>query len=220
MNKNLWCTISDGNQYWFQIFRNATSPKQWYLQIDVLDVCRFLESTLVVCTSAELNHKNTASGSQNGPSCNVMCIFFFFFFFFKKQESPDISIRTMIKPDSSTNPYTQDHVLFCFLFSYLLTPFSSPALSVPENIPLTAACSSCSLTVINKRGHPLTWPDLAGNLLCVKLNTDYLELPVPIITWQNPLGRWIKWCSERNTDQTPYDGFLFQTGVRKMTWTT
>ncbi len=33
--QNLWCTVSDGNQYWFQIFRNATSPKQWYLQIDV-----------------------------------------------------------------------------------------------------------------------------------------------------------------------------------------
>ncbi len=29
MNKNLWCTVSDGNQYCFQIFRNATSPKQW-----------------------------------------------------------------------------------------------------------------------------------------------------------------------------------------------
>ena len=26
MNKNLWCTISDGNQYWFQIFRNAPLP--------------------------------------------------------------------------------------------------------------------------------------------------------------------------------------------------
>ncbi len=46
MKKNLWCTVSDGNHYWFQIFRNATSPKQWYLQIDMLDVCRSLESTL------------------------------------------------------------------------------------------------------------------------------------------------------------------------------
>ncbi len=46
MNKNLWCTVSGGNQYWFQIFRNATSPKQWHLQIDMLDVCRSLESTL------------------------------------------------------------------------------------------------------------------------------------------------------------------------------
>ncbi len=48
MNKDLWCTVSDGNQYWFQIFRNATSPKQWYLQIDVLDVFRSLESTLTI----------------------------------------------------------------------------------------------------------------------------------------------------------------------------
>ena len=51
MNKKLYCTVSDGttgNQYLFQIFRNATSPKQWHLQIDVLDVCRSLESTLVV----------------------------------------------------------------------------------------------------------------------------------------------------------------------------
>ncbi len=48
MNKNLWCTVSDGNQYWFQIFRNATSSKQWYLQNDTLDVCRSLESTLII----------------------------------------------------------------------------------------------------------------------------------------------------------------------------
>ncbi len=34
MNKNLSCTASGIIQYWFQIFRNATSPKQWYLQID------------------------------------------------------------------------------------------------------------------------------------------------------------------------------------------
>ena len=48
MSKNLWWTVSDGNQYWFQIFRNTTSPKQWYLQIGMLDVCGSLESTLVL----------------------------------------------------------------------------------------------------------------------------------------------------------------------------
>ncbi len=45
-NKNFWCIVSDGNQYWFQIFRKATSPKQWYLQIDMLDVGGSLKSTL------------------------------------------------------------------------------------------------------------------------------------------------------------------------------
>ena len=39
--------VSDGDQYWFQIFRNVTSPKQWYLQIGMLDVCVSLESTLI-----------------------------------------------------------------------------------------------------------------------------------------------------------------------------
>ena len=39
MDKKVWCSVSDGNQYWFQIFRNATSHKQKYLQIDMLDVC-------------------------------------------------------------------------------------------------------------------------------------------------------------------------------------
>ncbi len=43
MNKNLWCIVSDSNQHWFQIFKNATSPKQWYLQIGMLDVCGSLQ---------------------------------------------------------------------------------------------------------------------------------------------------------------------------------
>ncbi len=51
MNKNLWCTVLDGKQYWFQIFRNATYPKQWYLQIDMLDVRRSLESTFFFSNS-------------------------------------------------------------------------------------------------------------------------------------------------------------------------
>ncbi len=55
MNKNLWCTVSDGNQNCFQIFRNTTSPKQWYLQIDMLDVCRSIESTL---TKNDMRHSN------------------------------------------------------------------------------------------------------------------------------------------------------------------
>ncbi len=47
MNKNLWCTVADGNRYWFQIFRNATSPKQRFIKIYIyLDFCRSLESTL------------------------------------------------------------------------------------------------------------------------------------------------------------------------------
>ncbi len=31
-----------------QNFSNATSPKQWYLQISMQDVCRSLESTLII----------------------------------------------------------------------------------------------------------------------------------------------------------------------------
>ena len=58
MNKNLWCTVSDGiNQYWFQIFRNTTSPVQWYLQIGMLDVCGSL--TQVVRKYIKIHYKPT-----------------------------------------------------------------------------------------------------------------------------------------------------------------
>ena len=57
-----WTKTSDalyhGNRYWFHIFRNATSPEQWFLQIDMVGVCRSLELTLVVCVKFQPHYAN------------------------------------------------------------------------------------------------------------------------------------------------------------------
>ncbi len=55
MNKNLsdalYQTVINN---WFETFRNATSPKQWYLQIDYVGrFCRSLVSTLDVLMAGQ-----------------------------------------------------------------------------------------------------------------------------------------------------------------------
>ena len=83
-----WSTLkveswkSEGSQYWFQIFRNTTSPKQWYLQIGMLDVCGSFESTLLgwPCTSMKESINYLTSLMRFFLFCFVFCFVLFLFF--------------------------------------------------------------------------------------------------------------------------------------------